>query len=88
MCYINNHLPLKNKYFNFLEIINESAIYMSIFFMMIFTDWVPDVELRYSLGYFYIPFIGSIIFINIVTILFEMLVGVYYKCKKPKTPPQ
>ena len=39
--------PMNTKLFNFMENFNEFNIYFFTYFMLIFSDFVPDVELRY-----------------------------------------
>jgi len=43
--------PMINKNINKLEIINEMMILLTCYFMMTFTNWIHDVELKYySIG--------------------------------------
>lgn len=41
--------------------------------MFIFTDWIPEIETRYYLGYVYLPVIIIIIGINLVCIIYEIV---------------
>jgi hypothetical protein len=57
--------PMKTKSLQMLEIANESGIYITGYFMMFFSDWIEDVEFRYDLGNFYLPFFTLIFAINL-----------------------
>ena len=63
---------MKSKLLNFIENLNEVAIYLSCYFMFIFTEWIPDIETRYSLGYIYLPMFLSIVAINLGCVFYEM----------------
>ena len=63
---------MKSKLLNFIENLNETAIYLSCYFMFIFTEWIPDIETRYSLGYFYLPMFLAIVAINLGCVFYEM----------------
>jgi len=39
--------PMLTKLMNYTEIINEILIFISVYFMMIFTNWIQNIELRY-----------------------------------------
>jgi len=42
-----HYKPMLSKLMNCTEIMNEVLIYISVYFMMIFTNWIHNVELRY-----------------------------------------
>ena len=65
----------------FLESLNEFAIYGSVYFMMLFTHWIPDLEVRYSLGWFYMPLAATIIGTNIACVIYDLVLGFYVKYK-------
>ena len=54
--------------------------------MMIFTDWIPDLDTRYTLGYVYLPCLTAVVFINIACVVFDMGYGFVkqYKLKQKK----
>ena len=39
--------PMFTKLMNYTEIMNELLIFITVYFMMIFTNWIQNVELRY-----------------------------------------
>ena len=77
-------MPVLNR----IEVLNEFLIYISVFFSLIYTDWLPDVELRYAIGFFYAGIAGSIAAINISIVIYDMLKQIKKKvnpvCKKIK----
>jgi len=68
-----NNKPMSSKLMNKIEILNEFAIYLSTFVMFFFSDWIPDIEIRYTLGYVYLPGILTIVIVNLACVLYEMI---------------
>ena len=66
------HKPLLTKGLNFMENINEFAIYLSGMTLFLFTDWIPDIETRYTLGFIYTPGLLIAVTINICFVFYEM----------------
>lgn len=50
---------------------------MSGYYMLLYTDIVPDVEVRYSIGEVYYYKVIAIIVINLVIIISIMIIGAY-----------
>ena len=70
-----NKRPMKTKVLNLIENMNEGAVYLSCLFMLLFTDWLPDIELRYSLGYVFLPVFLFIILFNLGFVFHEMFLA-------------
>ena len=79
---------MSSNIFNFMENLNEAAIYIVCYFTFLFTDWIPDLELRYTLGFVFMPVIVLIVAINIVCVFYDMFKAFSqkYKAKKIKKP--
>ena len=45
--------PFERKFFHVIELLNESFIYITSYFLMGFTDFVQSVEGRYTIGSIY-----------------------------------
>jgi len=78
--YMNNK-PLTSKLMNNIEILNEFAIYLSTFVIFFFSEWIPDIEQRYTLGFVYLPGILSIVIVNLGCVLYEMIRSIAVKVK-------
>jgi len=68
-----NTKPMQSKLMNFMEIINEFAVYLTCFVIFFFSEWIEDVELRYILGFVYLPCITFIIVVNLACVLYDMI---------------
>lgn len=79
--YFLNERPFKNKLLNFMENINEAAVYLTSFMMFMFTDWIPDIEVRYTIGFVYLTGILGIVLINLACVLFEMGVALKHSIR-------
>jgi len=55
-----------------MENLNESAIYVVCYFTFLFTDWISDIEMRYTLGFVFMPIVVLIVLINIVCVVWDM----------------
>jgi len=64
------------KLMNYNEIMNEILILITVYFMMIFTNWIQNVELRYNIGWSLIQFIIAITFFNFAIITFLLTIAV------------
>lgn len=51
-----------------MEFFNEMMIMFVMYFMMTFTDWMPDHEVREKLGYMCMVFVSTHIVVNIMVI--------------------
>jgi hypothetical protein len=63
--------------FNVIETFNEGFVLMTGYYMLLYTDIVPDVEVRYEIGEVYYYKVIAIIALNLVLIISMMLFGVY-----------
>jgi len=73
-----------NKLMNYVEIMNEVLIMFTAYFMMTCTNWIQDIELRYSLGFSLIHTIIGIVCINFVIIVVCLIIDVRREYKKYK----
>ena len=67
-----NNKPMLSRKLNLIENVNEVAVYLSCYFMFIFTDWIPDIETRNTLGWFYLPMFLFIVSTNLAYVFYEM----------------
>lgn len=60
---------MRNLLFNTMAIFNELVILLLAICMVVFTDYVPDVEARYNFGWVFLGIIGIDTAINVVVML-------------------
>ena len=60
--------PMVSKQQNILEIMNESNLLFFNYSMLLFTDFIPSVEIRYQLGFVFIGIVVIILSINLALI--------------------
>ena len=58
---------------NKIEIINELFTMSSLYFLLYFTDWCANVQLRSYVGELYMYYVIGIICVNFLLIMKEML---------------
>lgn len=66
--FLFHYKPFNSRLLNTFEILNEIFVLFISYFMFLFTDFVPDVEYRFELGYRFIAFTGLICFVNVMLI--------------------
>ena len=74
--------PFTSRFVFNLEVLNELFIYISSFFLMCFTDFVPNPVDRYDIGAIYFYLICSLIVINLVYIVITVSFQAYRDYKK------
>mmetsp|Transcript_2427 Transcript_2427/g.3711 ORF Transcript_2427/g.3711 Transcript_2427/m.3711 type:complete len:105 (-) Transcript_2427:709-1023(-) len=82
--FIANHRPMASKMLNQVEVMNESLIMANSYFMLVFTEWVPSVEFRYHLGFYYMYGVVATLSINIGLIVKDMITTIYRQWKASK----
>ena len=75
MFFIGNR-PMKYASFNNVEIMNETLVLISTYFMFVFSDWIKDVEIRYEVGFYLMYVISVLALINTIIIVREMCRGI------------
>ena len=80
--------PFENHTVTKLEILNEVLTLFLCYFMLCFTDWVPDSSMRYYIGWLFIATVSiyllitiGLLLINSITLLKERAKGNYSKQK-------
>jgi hypothetical protein len=65
--YITYVKPFEIPLLNYMEVFNEVCVLIATYHLFLFTDFVPDPELRYTIGW-------SIIGVTLINIIVNMLV--------------
>ena len=69
MCiYLLWYRPFAENFLNYIEAFNETTILALTYFLFCFTDFVPDAETRYKLGFAYIvtSFVNLVVHMGIM----------------------
>jgi len=56
--------PFEEDYLNDLEFFNECCTLGMAYFLILFTDWMPDVNIRWNSGFIMIALIGFNMLVN------------------------
>lgn len=71
--YLVSFKPLITPTLNKIEIMNDIFMVLCSYALILFTDFVPDVEVKYTLGAIFTGIIGFILLINLSIILKSMI---------------
>jgi len=50
LAHLVDYMPMESKFQNYIEILNDGFVLLSSYSLFLFTDLVPDVAVRYSIG--------------------------------------
>ena len=70
-----NNTPMNSRVLNFIENLNECFVWINGYFLIMFTEWICDPEIRYMLGWIYMPIEILVIAINLVLIFYELFIA-------------
>jgi len=80
--------PFADNFFTRIEVMNEVTSILMLYLMLVFSDWVPDPEVRYTFGWVYIGVFcvnGTVHFFFLLRDLLKRLpFEVYIKCRFKK----
>ena len=60
-----NVKPFNKKSLNYLECFNEISLLAISIFLLTFTSFIDDVDLRFMIGWYYIGFVVFIVSLNL-----------------------
>jgi len=72
--------PFKEPSKNRMEMLNEAMIMFTMYPMMVFTDFVPDILVTFNVGYFVCGLITAFIAVYIFFILRDTIRVLKFKC--------
>jgi len=75
---------MKMKSMNYQEIMNASAILFTAYFIMMFTNFVPDPEIRYNLGFSIMYDFILFLCVTFAYILYKIVYALYMARQKKK----
>lgn len=70
--YIMNYRPMSSVILNRIEIFNEYFMVATGYFMLHFTDWIPDINFQYKIGSVFTYVVILILGMNFALIAYEM----------------
>lgn len=85
LCYIGDSVPCLSSNLNMLELSNEFLVLFCAYYMMLFTDYVGDPELRYKFGWGYIGMLGFGMLFNLLNLMLTSIRGIknnIIRCRK------
>ena len=73
MIYYAQVQPQKTPHANFVELVNEAILICVCYTLFILTDWVPEKEMQYELGWNFIYAVMAMILFNSYFVVKDML---------------
>ena len=82
--YLMYVFPMNSRFLNGMEIMNEVTLFLTSYFLYLFTSFVPNAELRYEMGWYFIGIAASNIFLNWLAMVYKFVepLVVFIKEKK------
>ena len=73
MIYHKSAMPFKSVTLNYIEIINDCFLLWTGMAMIIFSNFVTDIKMRYDFGFVYMNSIICILIVNFILIMVESI---------------
>ena len=83
--YNGQYSPLETRLANRIELFNEICIHIATTHLLFFTDWIPDPDMQYLMGWSMIVFICGCMLVNFTLVFYfagrqvKLLLIKYYK---------
>ena len=81
LIYYLANMPMIDRTNNFVQVFNEACILLSIWLMFLFTDYVPDPQLRLDFGEKLKWFLIANVAINVILLFGGLIAQVISSCK-------
>ena len=82
LIYLGNYRPLCPRSRNYIEMANEVFIFLIMYHFAIFSDFVPEADTRYTMGYSCFVIIGLKISFNLSLLLTDTIQKMVVKYKQ------
>ena len=69
-------MPFTEKKLNFVQMLNESLLLLSVYMMHLFSDFVPDETTRYNFGWYFVYLVFIIFGENMLIIGGKLLIDI------------
>ena len=80
--FLQLYKPLESNFANNIETFNEATVILMTYFLMCFTDFVPDAETRSELGNYYNGVSLGNIVVHMLIMLGGSLLAVRLRCRR------
>jgi len=67
-----------------LFLVNEYFYFACVVYTFAFTNYTPDPDSRFQIGWFYLSFLSIILLVNVVVMVFDTVQGLILYCKRRK----
>ena len=75
-------MPMESKRYNFVAIFNECMLLICFYLLMLFTEYVPEPEMRFDFGYDFLYLLYFNFGVNIAMFIYEVLGMLRMLCKR------
>ena len=72
LCYVLQWQPMEAPHYDFLCTFNEVVCCMCCYLILLFTDFVPEPELRYSYGGYFLILLYVNLAVNLLVLGYEI----------------
>ena len=68
-----HYQPIEQKSMNRLCVFNELGFLALVYFCFLFTDFVPDPNMRYRFGWWYLSIAGTLLVVNFSLLIWSVI---------------
>jgi hypothetical protein len=80
--YLFDYNPYKLAILNKFEKMNEIFTLISCYSMILFSELVPDVMIKYQLGFYFLYYVVFISLVNVTLVFYDLFIDLYSKIKR------
>ena len=82
LCYLVKFKPFDDERVNKLEVMNECTNFVMLYHVMCFTDFVPEAEDRYYIGWSFVACICMNLMVHLYLLIMDTVAQVKESCKE------
>ena len=82
LCYLVKYRPFDDNRVNNLEIMNEATNFVMLYHVMCFTDFVPEAEDRYFIGWSFVACICMNLMVHLTLLIMDTTAQIKESCKE------
>jgi hypothetical protein len=82
LMYILKWVPFEADQYDFLAVFNECVLITSCYMMMLYTDYVPEPEMRYEFGNYFLNLLYFDVALNLLLLAYEITKLLKSNCKR------
>lgn len=82
LSFVIAYKPMTEPFLNFLEGLNETFVLVTAYLMILFTDFIPEIQTRILVGEYFYYFIFGVMGLNLLVIIGAVSLELFKKVRR------